>query len=212
MAILKNGILSGPLGKVGPVVGYMRRGVYVIRSKAEVTPPRTEKQKATLQRMQVLSPFLNLISDYLAIGFQLEAEGKSRTPNNEAKSYNLKYGVKGQYPNQEIDYPGLKLTSGQLPIPEDFQLEFEDQGLKLTWNTEGDLRGTSPKDQLMLMAYFPESDKVVKITAGKQRKSGLQFKRINAQLRGKTMEVYVSFISENRRAISNSKYLGRYTF
>lgn len=70
MAEIKEGILGGIHGKIGPVVGFMWRGRYFLRS----TPVKSRKkasEKQILQRtkMSLISSFASKIKDFVNVHY-----------------------------------------------------------------------------------------------------------------------------------------------
>jgi hypothetical protein len=209
MAITNSGPLGPFKGRLGPLLGYTVRGKAVLRMKSHITKPRTEGQLATLQRMQVLSPFLNLIKVYLRVGFQLSAIINNNTPNNSAKSYNLKHAVKGIYPNQEIDYSKVRLSEGSLALPLNPQVALVPEGLKFTWDYDPYDVNDNGFDRTMLMAYFPDKKTCCYVISGALRSAAAETLLISSALVGLSAETYISFITDDRSSISNSVYTGQ---
>ena len=67
-------------------------------------------------------------------------------------------------------------------------------------------------DQVMIQLYFPgASDKIIFLKAGAKRAEGKEFLALEKSWHPKA-HVYISFISDNRKRISNSQYLGELDF
>ena len=212
MGIYKNGPLGPFKGKIGPLFGYILRGKGVLRAAPHITKPRSIKQLAVQERMVVLSPFLNRIKKYLAVGFELSAIKNENSANNSAKSYNLKHAIKGVYPELEIDYPQARLTEGSLEIPENARVEAVENGFKFSWDFDELAERGHFNDKTMLMAYFPELKESAYMISGAGRHQRQEILEINPALKGKTAETYISFITDDRKSISNSVYTGSVTF
>ncbi|TCD01667.1 DUF6266 family protein [Pedobacter psychroterrae] len=60
---------------------------------------------------------------------------KGDSANNCARSYNLKHAIKGEYPDQEIDYPALRLSEGNLALPLNASVESTAEGFRLHGTT-----------------------------------------------------------------------------
>lgn len=211
MGTYKNGPLGPFKGKIGPLFGYILRGKGVLRAAPHITKPRSIKQLAVQERMVVLSPFLNKIKKYLAVGFELSAIKNENSANNSAKSYNLKHAIKGEYPELEVDYSQARLTEGSLEIPQNARAEAVENGFKFSWDFDENGAG-HPNDKTMLMAYFPELKSSTYMINGVGRHQGQEILEIHPALKGKTAETYMSFITDDRKAISNSVYTGSVTF
>lgn len=214
MARFKDGILGAFFGSIGPVVGYLWKGKPVMRSRANSDKKKkrksSPKQLAVQSRLKVMCPVLNDMTDYLRIGFELDGDANGYTANNGAKSYNLLNGLKGEYPNLEVNYEALLLTKGSLPIAQDAEVEVLDEGLKFIWNA-APVKG-SRRSNAMLMAYFPETRNAIYRVNGAMRYEGADILTIDPFLKGKTVHAFLSFITNDHKGISNSLYLGDHQF
>lgn len=213
MATAKNGIFGPISGKIGNTYYYLRNGKQELRAaRHKQQTPRSQKQLANEQRMALLSPFLNLVKLYVRVGFELTAKIDGNLPAQAAKSYNLKNAIKGEYPNQEINYPAVRLSEGNLAEPLNAMIESTANGFKFSWDYDpSDLNG-SPYDRTMLMAWFPEKKLFFQIIDGAQRDAQEDFLAIQPALKGLYAETYISFITDDRAQISNSVYTGRIEF
>jgi hypothetical protein len=114
MARFNNGIMGGFTGIIGDIEGYIRKGQPIMRARRRKVIGSSDAQKACRQRMKVVNEFTRMITDFVRIGFGVDAAPTTKTANNLAKSYQLLHGIKGEYPNLEIDYPKVRVTSGTL--------------------------------------------------------------------------------------------------
>lgn len=212
MATSKSGPNGPYSGKIGATNSYILYGKTVTRAFPHITKPRSIKQLALQQRMSVISPFLNLVKLYLQVGFQLAAFKNQNSANNSAKSYNLKYAIKGEYPNQEIDYPAVRLSEGNLALPLNPTAESATDGIRFRWGYNAyDPTGTR-YDRSMLLVYFPEKNLFFQIIGGVQRAELTELLPVIPQLKGQYAETYISFITDDRKQISNSVYTGKLLF
>ncbi len=62
------------------------------------------------------------------------------------------------------------------------------------------------------MAYFPDKKIAVYLISGVQRDKMEEILFIDDQLKDEEAETYISFVTDDRKAISNSIYTGRITF
>lgn len=202
MAKYLQGINGVFVGKVGTVVGCVWKGIPYMRAKGR---PRTsepsEKEETNRSKFKSAHAWLQPILEYLRIGFA----GYSATAEgfNAAKSYNLKHGmIQG-----EIVPDLVKVSFGDLPLSDDLSVELQDNQLHFSWST-GYIPETSPKDQVMLLAYHPESRTAIYDIHGAFRNMGSQIMDTCKAFLGKTVHVYAAFISADRTRQSNSQYLG----
>lgn len=213
MAIAKNGIFGMVTGKIGNTYYFVRNGRQELRAaRHKSEKPRTVGQLATEQRMAVLSPVLSLLKMYVRVGFELAARINGNLPVQSARSYNLKHAIKGVYPDQEVDYPALRLSEGKLALPLNPAVEVLETGFRFTWDYDpADVNG-SPHDRTMLMAWFPEKQLYFQIIDGAMRDKKEDFLPIRDVVKGMYAETYFSFITDDRSQISNSMYIGRIEF
>jgi len=214
MAVSKNGFNGLVTGKLGATFYYVRNGKQEMRAASHIIQPRSEKQLVQQQKMSVLKPIITLLKLYIRVGFQLSGIQKADSANNCARSYNLKHAIKGGYPDQEIDYPFLRLSEGGLSIPLAASAESTDDGIKFTWQYDPQDPNGSPYDRTMLMVYFPDADqpRFFQIICGEERAECEELLKVSPTMKGKYAETYISFITDDRSAISDSVYTGRVMF
>jgi len=212
MAVSKNGSNGLVTGKIGATYYYVRYGKQEMRAAPHINKPKTAKQLAVMQRMSILSPIFKFLKLYLRVGFQLTGIEKGDSANNCARSYNLTHAIKGQYPDQEIDYPAIRLSEGSLSLPLNPSAESVLEGFKFTWEYNPLDPTGSRYDRTMLMAYFPNQQMFFQIIGGALRSRCEEVLEVTAAMKGNHAETYISFITDDRSAISNSVYTGRIMF
>jgi hypothetical protein len=210
MARLKNGILGAFEGIVGPIEGYIRKGQFVIRSRRRKTNKVSELQKACRQRMTVVNHFTRSMTDFVRIGFGLEAAPTTKTANNLAKSYQLRYALKNEYPNLEMDYTKVRLTSGFLPLAKHPKASMEGTHMQFSWDFDSDTESENKRDQVMILVYYPKENSSFYSFSGARRADKMESMQVPSPKDGETAEVYISFISDDRKSISNSTYIGSF--
>jgi len=210
MAKVKSGIGLGLSGTLGGVTFCQQPdGSTTARDKAKKSDkPRTVGQLSTAMDTSLISTFFKQISYYIKVGFELETN-LSLNANNIAAPYHRKNALTGVYPDRIIDYSKVLLTRGKMPAPENATVTVTDVGFAFKWDADVELHGKHYSDQIMLMAYFTEIKKAVFVTGGAQRHTGSDLLVPHGIKRGTPAEIYVSFIENNRKSISNSIYLGQ---
>jgi len=203
MAKYVNGINGIFIGKVGSVVGCVLNGTPYMRSKPR---PRTGPVGASEQQnrnkfasMQGwLKPFLPL----LRIGFK--SADSEFGGYNAAKSYNLKHAMEDGVVLPE----NIRISMGDLTVSDDLRVSYPgNKSLIFEWNPAY-VEGTDPKDQIMVLAYHPESQTAIYALHGSFRDSGVQELKISSDFTGKQVHVYAAFIAADRSRQSDSQYLG----
>jgi SAM-dependent methyltransferase len=209
MARIENGILGGFNGNLGPVEGYVRYGIaYVRTKKRKRTTPPTPREKIQRKRMEVVNKFVNSMTDYVRIGFEEAAQGKPISPNNAAKSYQLLHAVHGEYPNISINYSAARLTQGTIELPLNPIATAEGNGVRFNWSYNTSLNWSDRGARVMLLVYAEETGKSYYLFSGARMTEETDFLELPAEVKGMQLQVYMSFIADDRRSLSNSIYLG----
>ncbi|SDJ49417.1 hypothetical protein SAMN04487898_10380 [Pedobacter sp. ok626] len=211
MARLNNGILGSINGKVGNVEGYVRYGKAYLRTKKRKSKvPPTINRLTCRKRMSVVNNFVNSMTDYVRIGFEGAADGKPFSPNNAAKSYQLRNALQGEYPEISIFYPGVRLTQGSIENPANTKAVVEGNGIRFTWDYHPVFNWDDRRAQVMLLVYIEESGKAISLLSGARYTEMTEFMEMPADVKGLNLHAYLSFIADDRKNISNSIYLGNH--
>ncbi|WP_316818979.1 DUF6266 family protein [Pedobacter nyackensis] len=209
MAKIRKGILGPVSGKIGPVVGATWKGIPYIRTKPKKkkNKKRSPAQIAAQEKLKLMNNILVPFHAYITVGFAHEAE--EQTEISAAFSANYHTMISGTYPTLEADYSKLQLSVGNLPMINDIHMELQSlETLKLTWKDDF-AKNTAFDDQLMLVVYSRELDMTFGFTGGVNRSQKQCLVQIVEPFVGKTLDVYLSMTSFNRKAIANSVYLGK---
>ncbi len=212
MAIYESGI-NGPFkGKVGSVVSYRWRGIWVMRSVPKVsTKERSLKQLANQEKMSLILKLLQRMIDYIRKGYHLEGEKRRMSAFNAAMSFNKRHAIKGEYPNFEIDYEKVRFAEGDLEGAKNLHPKRFDDYIELTWDPKSEGNGEYD-DQVMVLLLPDEEAENLQFgeISGAQRKDGKQriYLESNA-LKNYTFNCYFAFISDDRSRVSDSVYVGR---
>lgn len=194
-----NGIF---VGKVGTVVGCVWKGIPYMRSKGKPRSSQTTEIEAkNRSKFATAHAWLQPLLVFLRTGFA----GYSATAVgfNAAKSYNLKNAmIQG-----EVVPDLVKVSHGDLPLPETLEVALLEDKLQVNWSTEY-IPGSSDKDQLMLLAYHPQSRTALYEVHGAFRSMGTQLMDTYSEFVGKTIHIYAAFVAADRSKQSTSLYLG----
>lgn len=210
MAKLRKGILGPVSGKIGPVVGSTWKNISYLKErpkKKTKKQPRTSGQLANEKKFTFIQQWLVPFYPYITVGFGNLAIDK--TEINAAFSANYKRAFSGTWPDIAVDHSKIQISSGDLAGLHHVAIQrTETSRLELTWQRSTERR-IAFDDQLMLVIYCPE----LKITDGfiggiKRNAMACSFD-FDAQMAGYAVEVYLSVTSSDRKAISDSIYLGR---
>ncbi len=209
MATIKNGIL-GPLeGPVASVVGYIRLGIPVLRSKPEPKAyTRSEKQVATNKRFAFAMKFVKPAKPFLNVGFSVD-KPKGQTAHNIAVSKALS-AITADGPDLLFDFATLLVASGDLEGALNPRVEMTATAtLRFHWNQYEKQSYQRGQDQAMLLAYMPEEDLAFFEISGARRSAGQDLLEVYSGKPGQVFETYIAFISDDRKRISTSIYTGQ---
>ncbi len=210
MGKLEKGLMGAVTGKIGNLVYYVRNGENVVRRKGRVLKPASIGQLRVRMEMKVTVAFLKPVLEFMTYGFELEARGTTKNAYNLAVRYNKMNALMGVYPEIEVDYAKVLLTDGNMDMAQNTEVEVQESGFCFTWQCI-DMVWPRENDQVMLMAYFPSIKRAVYLLAGAKRKTGKQVLAIPADMAGLTAELYISFVSEDRKRMAKSLYAGQET-
>ncbi|WP_316798336.1 DUF6266 family protein [Pedobacter frigidisoli] len=210
MGKLKNGILNGFSGKIGPVEGYQTGEEYYIRAKRRPRTKFTPKELLSQAKFKMVRTYLSPFIDVLRVGF---AGYYTKTGGfRGAISYTMKEVIQQNADGFFIDPQLIKISGGTLAPAVNPQVEIgAGKEVRISWdqsNTGWQHRG----DQLMVLVYDAVSGVVDKrIFDGAYRQAG-EFKMTpKVKLRNKEVDIYIGFMAADRSAQSDSQYLGRFT-
>lgn len=208
MGKMPYGILGPVIGSIGNVTGYILNGQNVTRIKDRKITHFSENQLANQQRMAVLNEFFGFMGSFLKAGFGLAAQGTTKNYHNLATSYNKKNALKGAYPNIEMDYSKVLLSTGGLLEAQSAVVETVPEGLKFSWDLSG-IDVQSGQDQAMVLAFGTVSKTVQSILYGPKRIEGEAILELSPAMKQEPLETYISFVSPDRLKVSGSIYTGR---
>ena len=208
MAKLTDGMLGSVIGSMANTTSYMLNGQNVTRVKFRRVTKFSEKQLENQMRMAVLNKFLRPTLSFLKVGFGPAAAGTIKNYHNLATSYNKKHALKGVYPAIEMDYAKVLLSTGDLLPAQNPVVEWVNEGLKFSWDRPG-IMSSESTDQVMMLAYAPQSGRAQRIAYGPLRSEGSGILRLADDMKQEPWETYISFVSGDRLGVANSIYTGR---
>lgn len=209
MAISGNGSNDGPTGRSGNRVTYMRLGKLTTRTIGLRTDKPTVPVLKSRQVTALTTALLKPVKDFLIIGFGLEGKLNLQTYYTVASSYNRLNAISGSYPDQQIDFTKVLFSQGKMPVTSSILVSRVEKGLTFKWDASFTAKGINQNGQVMLMAYDPQKRGTeFQLNAGR-RSEGKAFLHIRKRKKPLLLETYISFISESRKSISNSMYVGQ---
>lgn len=206
MAILRNGPNGGFSGKVGSIIGYRLNGQDIIKGfpKKRRTKP-SKKEQVNRAKFAMMQAWLQPLLHFLRIGF------KNYAPTFQgfvaAKSYNSRHAFKQDENDAWFIDPAQVLVSyGNLPLPQDIQMEVIDGEIVITWNQKSSKGGAL--DSVMVIVYAPKTSWIDGDFAASKRYTGKAVIQLPDHTAGNEVHAYLAFVAYDQSAQSNSYYLG----
>ncbi|WP_442589895.1 DUF6266 family protein [Pedobacter sp. AW31-3R] len=213
MAVIRSGPLLDLSGTIdGWTYSPQPNGTTVVKRKNKKrSKPATPGQQANENDTGLFAKFMAPINGFVSVGYELEAKKLGLNPYNAMVKCMRKNAFKGEYPDRSIDFSKILVSKGTLPIPV-AKASITDAGLAFSWDTTEIPHATHHSDQVMLLAYFPKSKDAVYVTGGAARHVGKDLLNLRGIKKGEDAEVYISFLTDDRKNISNSVYLGKFSW
>lgn len=213
MGKIKNGILGGLSGLVGPIVGVVTKDKNWVRSRPKKSSlPRSVAQLAQNQKIILLHPLFKDLNPFLKLSFKLKAIERDLNPYNAAKSANLLTAIAGVYPEQRVNWEGMILADGQRAMPEQVQLRSLKQGFELSWSADFEEAHGSGSDRTMLYAFCQQLKKPLYIIDGARRSELKDVFPLPKSYKGKTFQIFMAFRDARTDDVSRSVYCGAHVF
>ena len=208
MGTIKQGILGGFSGKVGNIVGASWRGIDYIRSMpASVHNPRTEAQMTQRNRFSLVAKMLKAFIPIIRVGFA-SSVGTGKSAFSVAMSYNVRNAVIGLYPDFEINFPLVKLTSGELYGAGNASATSSGGSLDFVWDSDL-LNNAAATDKVILMAYNHMLNESAYDVDAATRADGSGSLAVPPTWDGEQVDTYLALYSADGKLISNSVHTGR---
>lgn len=214
---MKFGTFGPFTGRIGQLVGYMRRGQLVARARPHPSnKPATLKQLSSRKQFSMAMQFVSPIKDFVSYSFHPETKGTPKIPQNAATSYFRTLAIQGEYPDYWIDFSKVMMSKGDLPVPVNASVALSGNLLTFKWDGVPQRGNTRNEDQVMLLAYLPDTRNAAFVVGGPGRSAGEAVLEIFPQMgnaagngNDTVAETYIGFISNDREQVSDSVYLGK---
>lgn len=206
-------LINGPngpfIGKAGSFIGYTVNGVGFIKGIYKLrTKPPTEKEAFNQQKFAVAQKWLRSLTIFVRVGFK--GYNDRFQGFVAAKSYLMKNALKVADGEIFIDPALVRISSGNLPLPENLECVFQEPDtFRFSWTPSKS--ETHGHDQLMSLVYDVENMKPYGEVYGHDRNAGEQLVNVG-KVSGKTFHIYAAFIAADRSRQSDSVYLGEFGF
>ena len=208
MGKISQGILGGLSGKVGNVIGGSWKGIDYLRIKpSSVANPRTEWQVNQRNKFTISLEYLQANKEFIKLGYKAFATKK--TEFNAAMSYVLNNGISGSAPNFSVDYSLALLSRGGLSSPTNASVDLSIANqVSFDWDDNSAEENANATDKAMVLAYNTSKKESIYILGGAQRSATTQILSLPTSYTGDNVELFMAFITEDGKFVSNSVYLG----
>ena len=207
MGKIYQGILGPFSGKVGTVVGSIRKGQGYMRGlAASKKDARTESQLAQRAKFAITQKLLKGITPYLRVGYRGNTD--TATPYNVATSKNVKLCIAGKYPSLGFDPSKLVLSEGSLEGVEIYAASIKNNVATFTWTDNSDEQSANMNDFAMPMVYNFSKCKAIYSLEKASRVDGNTTLDIPASWKNDELSCYSAFAAVETNAVSDTIYIG----
>ncbi|MDR3328253.1 MAG: DUF6266 family protein [Prevotellaceae bacterium] len=126
-------------------------------------------------------------------------------------SYTLANAIIGVYPDYEIDPSKVLVSRGSLTPAANASAASTGGSIEFSWDDNSGVGSAKQTDKALIAIVNSAKGEAITDTAGAERTAGSQTVVLPADWDGDTVEVYLGFVSEDNREVSNSVYLGAIT-
>ena len=172
-----------------------------------VKNPRTEGQVSQRSKFALALNFLKPITGFLRTGWKFYAHRQS--PFNAAMSYTLANAITGTSPDYAIDPSKVLVSRGSLaPAAGASATPIGGGTITFAWEDNSGVGSAKQTDRALIAVVNPAKSEAVFDTAGAERTDITQDIIAPADWIGDEVEAYIGFISEDKKEVANSVYLG----
>ena len=210
MGKIKQGILGGFSGKVGPVIGTSWKGKAIMRAIAlSFNDANTLAQQQQRAKFGAMAQFLSSVNGFVEYGFKNRAVGM--TEPNAAMHFNLDSAISGDWPNYSVAYDKVLLAYGNIDMPYTPTATAENGELSVGWTDNSGLGNADANDKVMLIAYNSSKHQAVYNTAVAERSDRSATLTLPATWSGDSVEAWMAMRREKDGETSKSVHLGSFT-
>ncbi|UZJ63220.1 DUF6266 family protein [Sphingobacterium sp. KU25419] len=209
MGTIRQGANGSFRGKAGSVIGSSWKGIdYIKGLPKKRTKGATEEQLIVQARFYAMSKFLMPIAPILRLGFG-QVNANRMTPTNAALQQNISQAVVGSYPNFELDYSKIMISSGSYIGGGAIAVSASLGVLSVDWDFSlSSLYDSKADDQVIILLYQPKADEFVTTPTPATRANGTIDITVPSHLLGAKGHVWIFFADRKGTKVSRSTYLG----
>lgn len=203
MGKINQGILGPFSGKVGTVVGVIRKGQGIMRAYvASIANPRTEAQVNQRIKFAAALAFLQPNLAFVKVGYKFYTARMSAF--NAAQSYVLKNAITGTAPNFTVDYALALVSRGKLEGVLTGDASEAAGSVTATWSDNSAFGNARPDDKALLLVYNATTgDSTIVLEDPATRVDGTITTPVDATS-GDNLQVYLAFQAADGSMVSDS--------
>ena len=212
MGKIKQGIMGGFSGKVGPVIGSSWKGKAIIKARAlSYNDRNSQAQQEVRARFALLNSFCSANVAFLNEGFRGLANGI--TALNAAFSVNYHSAITGTFPDYTIDYSKVTVASGSLSLPYAIAgtADSNTNTVNITWSDNSGIGNAKSDDGLMLLVYNATLDDSLAMFDLAKRSDRTASATIPTAWGTNEFYVWAAMRSADGTSISKSFYVGTFS-
>ncbi len=210
MGKYNKGILGAFSGKVGTVIGSSWNGIDYMRSLPRPSSKApSDAQLIHRAKFGLVNGFLGPVSSLVNLGYKSLALKK--TGYNVAISEMMSDAITGVYPDFEIDYTKIFFSKGSLTGAWNAgAVSANAAEIAVSWTDNSDSGTAKATDKAVILVYNPaKSAFVYNLETGALRNAATDTIILPAEFSGDTVEVWVAFMTPDKKTFSTSIHAGQ---
>lgn len=209
MARSTNGIPGMFEGRIGPVTGYQRNGINVIRiASRKKDNVRTPARLAQREKMRLCNEFTQAFTGTAFFKRTFPPYGHTGTGLHRATSALMNLAIEGTYPDLSLHYPAILVSKGVLPPPVNaVAARNPDRDIQFEWSDNSSTGTADATDQCLMVAYCPEMRQVLFSIGDAVRTQGSATLAVHNRLPG-PVHTWIGFLDRDEKHASDSRYCG----
>lgn len=207
MGIQQSGIIGPFRNKVGPAVGRLHMGQYLLLPLPHPSnKPATARQLEAQVLLGLLNGFLNKIDKLVNPGFK--AFTKHNSPVNAAYKYNHKHAFVKDGETWQLNYPKIVYSRGHILAPEGVQVVSAEGKVTFSWPRQNQSAYCQYTDIGSFLVYNPVKKMAIILPAAVNRNVQSFEVQMPVNFPGDVVHCYLSFASANGKMQGDSLYVG----
>ncbi len=203
MGKVKDGVIGGFSGKVGPVVGGKGKNGYYVRSlPTGGNPSRSDKQRSARSKFGVAIGLAKMLTPFLRVSYREFAA--VRSPFNVAVSCILGAAVVAGEDGPVIDFDRVLVSHGGLTSAEGATAEVTDDKVSFFWADNSDKGNAAGTDVVLLLVYNKELGQPAYDVNAAHRQDGKATLILPDGWKAESLAVYLGFSSADGKMTANS--------